>query len=209
MTEKRENRKTAYTKRIIRESLYELMQEKPLDKITVTQICEKADINRSTFYTYYTDIYDLHQKIIKEFFEIQRGVISEAKEILATKEDLTRLTVDDYFEIAYAYTRTVKDNKELYKFIFNQNSTSSIHVSFGKIFYHMIYEFLVPIFSQENIDDFKSSFTFIGGGTTSVLMEWIKKDCSVPAKKIARSLAHYYYGVFNSFVQQTEISRKN
>lgn len=207
--EKRENRRTAYTKRIIRESLYELMLEKPLDKITVTQICEKADINRSTFYTYYTDIYDLHQKIIAEFFEIQKGVISATKKLLESKADITKLTVNDYFEIAYTYTITVKNNKELYKFIFNQNSTNSIHVSFGKAFYQMIYDFILPVFPEEHINDIKSSFIFIGGGTTSMLMDWIKKDCSAESKKIARSLAHYYYGVFNSFVQQTGVTGKN
>lgn len=200
MTEqKREDRRKSYTKKVIRESLYELMKDKQIDKITVTQICEKADVNRSTFYSYYTDIYDLHQKIIKEFFEMQEEVVKKSKKILESKENLTQLTIDDYDEIAYAYVRTVEENRELYKFIFNQNSTNSIHVSFGKVFYHMVYEILSPVFPEENIEAFRSSFNFISGGTTSMIMDWLTKDCPITAKKLSRILAHYYYGVFNSF----------
>ena len=196
---KKEDRRTAYTKKIIRESLYELMKEKPINKITVTQICEKADVNRSTFYSYYTDIYDLHQKIIKEFFATQKKVIDETKKILETKQDLRKLTIDDYSEITYAYVSTIKTNKELYKFIFNQNSTNSIHVSFGKVFYHMLYDIISPVFPEEHIESFRISFNFISGGTTSIIMDWIKKDCAMASKRLSRILAHYYYGVFNSF----------
>lgn len=196
---KKEDRRTVYTKKIIRESLYELMEEKPLNKISVTQICEKADVNRSTFYSYYTDIYDLHQKIIKEFFELQHGIVKEIREILESTDDLTHLTADDYLEITYAYARTIKDNKELYKFIFNQNSTNSIHVSFGKVLYHMLYDVLSPVFPEERLEAFKISFTFVSGGTTSIIMDWIKKDCAMSTKKLSRIMANYYYGVFSTF----------
>ena len=72
MEPKRDDRRTQYSKRVIKESLFELMQEKPINKITVKELCERADVNRSTFYAYYTDIYDLDRKIIKEFFKMQR-----------------------------------------------------------------------------------------------------------------------------------------
>ena len=58
-----ESRKTQYTKSVIRESFLSLLQEKPVEKITVTQLCAKADINRSTFYAHYLDVYDLKEKL--------------------------------------------------------------------------------------------------------------------------------------------------
>ena len=39
-----------YTRKIIKESFYTLLREKPVEKITVKELCEKAEINRSTFY---------------------------------------------------------------------------------------------------------------------------------------------------------------
>lgn len=45
------NRRTLYTKKIIKESLIELLQTNDIHQITVTNICNKADINRGTFYS--------------------------------------------------------------------------------------------------------------------------------------------------------------
>ena len=64
-----ENRKTQYTKTVIREAFLSLLREKPVEKITVTQLCAKADINRSTFYAHYLDVYDLKEKLEQGFFE--------------------------------------------------------------------------------------------------------------------------------------------
>ena len=64
-----ESRKTQYTKSVIRESFLSLLQEKPVEKITVTALCAKADINRSTFYAHYLDVYDLKEKLEQGFFE--------------------------------------------------------------------------------------------------------------------------------------------
>ena len=59
----KENRKVLYTKRVIRESLEELLKSKPIQKITVKELTELADINRSTFYAYYETIQNLIEEI--------------------------------------------------------------------------------------------------------------------------------------------------
>ena len=53
------DRRTKYTKNIIKETFINLLEKKELNKITVSEICKIADINRSTFYRYYLDVYDL------------------------------------------------------------------------------------------------------------------------------------------------------
>lgn len=198
MSKEKEDRRTLYSKNMIRESLYELMKEKPLNKISVTEICKRADVNRSTFYAYYTDIYDLHQKIIKEFFSLQKQVIKHVKESLSEIDDIRQITYDDYFKMADYYMKTIEDNTELYKFIFNQNSTSAIHASFGKVLYHTIRDVLSPIILEKYADDFKKAFTFVSGGTTAVITKWIEKDCVEPRENISKSIATFYYGVFRS-----------
>ncbi|MDZ5016572.1 TetR/AcrR family transcriptional regulator, partial [Clostridium perfringens] len=45
------NRRTLYTKKIIKESLIDLLKHKKIHEVTVTDICKKSDINRGTFYT--------------------------------------------------------------------------------------------------------------------------------------------------------------
>ncbi|WP_313180851.1 TetR/AcrR family transcriptional regulator [Lacrimispora sp.] len=54
------------TKRAISNALLELLQKKSIDKITVTELTQKAEINKGTFYLHYTDIYDLYQNALKE-----------------------------------------------------------------------------------------------------------------------------------------------
>ncbi len=54
------------TKELIYETFVELLSQKPFDKITVKDIVEACDINRNTFYYYYSDIYDLLEEIFKK-----------------------------------------------------------------------------------------------------------------------------------------------
>lgn len=54
------------TKKAFREVLLELLQTKPLNKITITEICEMADMNRSTFYAHYVEVGDLLRDIGNE-----------------------------------------------------------------------------------------------------------------------------------------------
>lgn len=61
-----ENRKTRLTKRLLKESLIELLNEKEINKITIKEICDNADLNRSTFYAHYTDIYELLDEITQD-----------------------------------------------------------------------------------------------------------------------------------------------
>ena len=60
------DRRTRYTRSVIRQSLLTLMQQKPFAKITVTEICRLAEINRGTFYLHYYDLEDVLDDVIKE-----------------------------------------------------------------------------------------------------------------------------------------------
>ena len=54
------------TRRALSASLKELMQEKPFEKITVTDIVKRADINRSTFYAHYPDVRGLVESLMEQ-----------------------------------------------------------------------------------------------------------------------------------------------
>ena len=54
------------TKRAIRDAFMEIRVKQPLNKVRVRDICEKALINKSTFYHHYTDVYDLSDKLENE-----------------------------------------------------------------------------------------------------------------------------------------------
>ncbi len=66
MAEKKEYRSAVRSRRLIRTALLELLHEKPFEKITVTDIVKRADINRSTFYAHYPDVRGLVEELMEE-----------------------------------------------------------------------------------------------------------------------------------------------
>jgi len=66
MREKKEYRSSLRSKKLIREAFLELLKVKEYEKITVTNIVDKADINRATFYAHYPDVRGLTEEIEKE-----------------------------------------------------------------------------------------------------------------------------------------------
>lgn len=82
--------RTRYTKKMIRESFIQLLKEQPVSKITVTKICEMAEINRATFYKYYEDAFDLLLKLEEEFLEELLDSLSQFKQ-LSIRESFIQL----------------------------------------------------------------------------------------------------------------------
>ena len=76
MKEEKKDRRIRYTKAALRQSLLELLEEKPLSGISVKAICERADINRSTFYDHYTDQYDLLHQLEQEIPQIKNSLLA-------------------------------------------------------------------------------------------------------------------------------------
>jgi len=74
MTDKIDRRK-ARTKQLLHGAILELLQEKSTDHITVTDVANRADVNRGTFYLHYKDVLDLFQQIKDETFDKIRNCI--------------------------------------------------------------------------------------------------------------------------------------
>ncbi len=63
------NRRARYTKKMIQETVLDLLEDKPINNITVTEVCRQADVNRTTFYRYYDDIYQCVDDVEMDFLE--------------------------------------------------------------------------------------------------------------------------------------------
>ena len=63
---KKVDRRVRKTKMQLRQGLARLMQKKSIKEITVKELVDEVDINRSTFYLHYTDIYQMLEKIEEE-----------------------------------------------------------------------------------------------------------------------------------------------
>ena len=69
------DRRVQRTQKALREALLQLLKTCPLQKIAVTKLCEQSDLNRTTFYTYYSDPTDLFNSIVDEVIErLEAGI---------------------------------------------------------------------------------------------------------------------------------------
>ena len=66
----REDRRVIYTKNAIKDALLELMQEKSFEKLSISRVCEAAQITRTTFYSHYDTLDQVLDELIEEAFEV-------------------------------------------------------------------------------------------------------------------------------------------
>ena len=95
------DRRTKYTRKVIRGALMELLNTKPYSKISVTEICRLAEINRGTFYIHYYDVDDVLDDILNQSFLDVRGTIDHV--LCPHKETCT-----------YPFCQKVQDNPALW-----------------------------------------------------------------------------------------------
>lgn len=114
-----------YTKKIIRETFVSLLGQMPISKITVKEICEKAEINRATFYKYYDNPYDLMDKIEKETLDsLEARINSRASDSLV---DIFRIVLTDISEQSSLYMTLFSENgdemfkKRLFSYCYQDN----------------------------------------------------------------------------------------
>ena len=113
-----------YTKKKIREEFIKILTERPLNKITVKDIASACDINRNTFYYYYTDKY----AILSEIFQIElQIVIDEYNDTLSWEESFivaTKFSLQNKTAIYHVYNSMQKEELEDYLFNVSGNIMS-------------------------------------------------------------------------------------
>lgn len=107
MAVKKEYRNAIRSRRMIRAAFVDLLHEKPFEKITATDIINRADINRSTFYAHYPDVNGIIDEITGEimsrfqqtlaeldfstFFENPQPILQEMLDFLLQNQEMYRL----------------------------------------------------------------------------------------------------------------------
>lgn len=169
--EKKIDRRTAYTRKMIRESLYRLLEKKHLSEITVKEICEGADINRATFYRNYQDIYDLYEKLEEELTE---NAFADGN-----------IETDRYKLIELIY-----QNQSFYKEFFESRMESPYIKKMVRANYDRMKELLIRRGTYDE-RTFEISYQYNYYGVIGVLREWLASGC--PEKP--EELGNIVYGI--------------
>lgn len=164
------DRRVRVTKMILRDSLIELMREKPLHEITIKAICEKADINRSTFYHHYGSQYDLFDDIVQEISASIWKIIDESRQ--KNEKFVNMLTTILSF---------CEKKRDFFIIFLGSNGNFNIAETFAR----EIDRFL----DKETKNEIYAYCTqFFSAGITSVLWTWLNKDERESARDIALML---------------------
>lgn len=169
------------------EALILLLEKKEYSFITVKEICEKAGVNRSTFYLHYETIDDLLSECIEyvgnklqkkfDYKVIDKQVIKNSK-----LEDLLLITPT----YLIPYLEFLKENKVIYKIAYSQPNVlkeeNVIKHLYKKIFEPILDRFLVPKNEQKYIMSFYLS------GLGAIMIEWIKNNCKEEISTIVNIL---------------------
>jgi AcrR family transcriptional regulator len=164
---------------VLRDSLMELMKTKPIKDISIKEICALADISRSTFYTYYTDQYDLLRKTEEETFIF---IDSLFKKYAVHKND-TRTAIQMVEEVL----QHVADNNKSIYVLFSENGEMNFQQKlFSSIYQRNYLKSLTDILPDEQTKQFY--FMFIVTGTIGVIYHWIKNNMDKPIPELAKMI---------------------
>lgn len=162
------------TDRLLQEALLELLKVKPVEKITIKDLTDRAAINRCTFYHHYQDIYDLLERIEDEIMdhvlEMMRGFHPNGEEEVSRK----------YFECFCQY---IYENRIVYSVL-----TSSREGRFVRRLLRMIAEYMAGLPKRDCAADpaareFAVAYSI--GGVVGVLHKWMKEGFTSPPTKVA------------------------
>jgi Transcriptional regulator len=182
MEDKKSDRRTKYTKMVIKQALLDLMAENTLNKITVTDICKQADINRGTFYTYYSDPYDLLNQIEDEFFSEIRDVLEKSK--ILDNDYAFLVQILEYISKSRALCRIILDGDKLFvQKLVNLAHDKSISE----------YQALSSAASGEELE---LIFTFIANGIVGVIQFWLQNDLKQNPRELAELIRKMSISVY-------------
>lgn len=175
------NKKRKESQEKIEKVFIELIQTKEINEISVTDICKKANINRTTFYSNYIDIYDLtdkiKEKLINNFYEIYR------------EERDTKTHSYDFLKLY----RHIKENQIFYKTYFKLYSNSFDD-------YLLIDEDAVKRFYKDDFENKKHldyHITFFKNGLNAVLKKWLDNNCQESPEEIDQIIKSEYNATKN------------
>jgi len=160
------------TEELIERTFITLHKEKPLNKITVKELCDKAEINRTTFYKHYLDVYDLYEKIESGLFESFRGLIA-------------LLEANGIRETIVEILKRIKLNAEVYEALFTAQNNSFFNEKLADFIYGEITPMLCDTPLPANDSQKEWFFNFLVWGCGGFVHKWVISGMKESEKEVA------------------------
>ncbi len=170
---KKENQRIMLTKTLLKNSLVDLMHTKSINKITIKELCENADINRSTFYLYYTDQFALLR-------EIEEELLLQAREHLKNID--SNLDNLHYLKELLYYMKT---NSNIFYTLLCCQENLSFQISFIETSIHNLKTNL-SLQCEEKISDY--IYRYLTMGCLSIIIKWFEDGFDMSPEELAEMI---------------------
>ena len=163
------------TNQVISESFLELLKEKPATRITVTEICSMASINRATFYKHYLDVPDLQAALENE-------ILSDFEIFL---KDYRFSGAVRYQTVLVEMLTYLQQYGSRFYLLCSGNAGSELPVKA----FQLINDFAFPIMRQklptEEEEKAKLLYQFLTHGCGALLVGWLRGHSKLSAEEVA------------------------
>lgn len=193
-------------------AMIEILEKKDFEYITVKEVCEKAGVNRSTFYLHYNNTFDLLEEtgkyLEKEFFSYFSAHTDRRKEEklidqirAANPSELNYLT-SDYLHPFLTY---VLENKRVFFTVLSHGKTFNL----DGIFEMMFENFFNPILSKFNYPEKHRKFVmmFYLNGIIAIVKEWLSTNCDETIAEVSDIINICVHGLNQDF--ESRIQKHN
>jgi AcrR family transcriptional regulator len=180
MTEKTDRRKTR-TKQLLQKALIELIEEKGIHAITVSDLSERAGINRGTFYLHYRDTADFLEQLKAEMFE---GLTKELGKV-------NPLEVASYAEKGQAYPVSIRvleffeRHGEFFRVILGPNGDITFPLQIREFMREKLFHEVYSRFSSDGAIPQDYLVAAITSANFGILMHWFETDRKLPPAEVA------------------------
>lgn len=182
--EQKENQRIAVTKRMLKEGLIQLMETKPMQKISVSELCRVSGINRVTFYNHYTSPAEV-------LTEIGDELVEELLALLKEKQQKRHATLQEQMEFACEY---LWQNKKIAKLVFKNNTPESefaMKLFHGQGEWQQVSDKLDSVYGA---DGRELMFTFVIHGSYCMISKWLLDDIQMTPKEIGSLVSEITVG---------------
>ena len=176
------------------EALISLLENKDFEYITVKELCERAGVNRSTFYLHYENTSDLLKETTK--YILDKHLSYYSVDIKTINNRFADCELDELIFInekyLIPYLTFVKDNQRIFKVSVKKLSTLNMDVVYKNMFKHIFSPILFRFKFPENTHSYVMKFYL--GGIFGVVMEWLMNDCRDDIDAVARIITDCIIG---------------
>ncbi|WP_144510244.1 TetR/AcrR family transcriptional regulator [Bacillus sp. FJAT-22090] len=189
MDQKKVDRRITKTRKVIRDAFTQLMEEKGFEAITVSDLTEKADINRGTFYLHYKDKYDLLEQSEEEVFEKLDRIAEEAWTEI-NSEELNKKQIHIPLPFTVKLFEYLEENSAFMRVILGPNGDPSFQAKLKEVIKNKMFQKFYQFNNKDNmIVPLDYLTAYVSSAHLGVIQYWLKSGMDKSPEEMATILS--------------------